>query len=72
VSGVVQIINGGKIIQTFPLQVTSNQSSGATVLYQDVHWDPSDTRYLGKNTAKFVVRIGSAEVTSTGDFELTQ
>lgn len=72
VSGVVQIINAGRVVQTFPLQVTSNQSSGATVLYHDVQWDQNSTKYLGKNTAKFVVQIGSTEFTSSGEFTLTQ
>jgi hypothetical protein len=72
VSGVMQIINAAKVVETFPLQVTSNQSSGATVLYHDVKWDQASTKYLGKNIAKFVVQIGSAEFTSTGEFTLTQ
>jgi hypothetical protein len=71
VSGTLQIIHGGQAVQTFPLQVTRNQSSGATVLYHDVHWEQSDTKYLGKNTARFVVKIGSQEFTSTGEFTLT-
>jgi hypothetical protein len=71
VSGVVQIINAGKVVQTFPLQVTSNPSSGATVLYHDVQWEQSDSNYLGKNTAKFIVQIGSVEFTSTGEFTLS-
>jgi hypothetical protein len=72
VSGVVQIINGGKVVQTFPLQLDKIRVSGATVLFADVQWEQSDAKYLGKNTAKFVVQIGSAAFTSTGDFTLTE
>jgi len=71
-SGEVQIVNGGKVVQTFPLQVGINEVTRATVFYVSVQWDQSDTKYLGKNTAKFVVKIGSQEFTSTGEFTLTQ
>jgi hypothetical protein len=42
------------------------------VLFADVQWEQSDAKYLGKNTAKFIVQIGSAAFTSTGDFTLTE
>ena len=71
-SGVVQIINGGKIVQTFPLNVSTDNVSRATVFYVDVQWEQSDTKYLGKNTAKFVVQINGTEFTSTGEFTLTK
>jgi hypothetical protein len=72
VTGVVQIINGGKVVQTFPLRLDKVRVSGATVLFADVQWEQSDAKYLGKNTAKFIVQIGSAAFTSTGDFTLTE
>ena len=74
VSGVVQFINhGGKIAQTFPLIVGHDDASvsRATTLYVNLRWDQSDTKYLGKNTAKFVVKIGATQFTSTGEFTLT-
>jgi hypothetical protein len=72
VSGVVQLIdNGGKIAQTFPLIVGHDDVSRATTLYVNLQWDQSDTKYLGKNTAKFVVKIGATQFTSTGEFTLT-
>jgi hypothetical protein len=72
VSGVVQLINnGGKIAQTFPLIVGHDEVSRATTLYVNLQWDQSDTKYLGKNTAKFVVKIGATQFTSTGEFTLT-
>jgi hypothetical protein len=71
-SGEVQIVNRGKVVQTFPLQAGINEVSKATVFYADVLWEQSDTKYLGKNTARFVVKIGPQEFTSTGEFTLTQ
>lgn len=71
-SGEVQIMNGGKVVQRFPLEVGVNKVTRATVFYADVQWEQSDTKYLGKNTARFVVKIGSQEYTSTGEFTLTQ
>ena len=72
VSGVVQFINnGGKIAQTFPLIVGHDDVSRSTTPYVNLQWDQSDTKYLGKNTAKFVVKIGATQFTSTGEFTLT-
>lgn len=72
VSGTMQIINDGKVVQTFPLIVGKDSVSKANMLSVGVQWEPSDTKYLGKNTAKFIVKIGSSEFTSTGEFTLTQ
>jgi hypothetical protein len=71
VSGVVQLIDQEKAVQTFPLKVGVDDVTRATTLYVDIQWDQGDTRYLGKNTAKFIVKIGSAEFTTTGEFTLT-
>lgn len=72
VTGTVQIINGGKVVQTLPLQLDKIRASGATVLYVDVQWEQSDAKYLGKNTVKFVVQIGPTTFTSTGEFTLVE
>ena len=72
VSGTLQIINGDRVVQTFPLQVGHDDVSRASVFFQNVQWEKSDAKYLGKNTARFIVKIGSAEFTSTGEFTLTQ
>jgi hypothetical protein len=72
VSGVVHLIHGGKAVQTFPLQVGVDNVARATVLYVSVQFEPSDKQYVGLNTAQFVVRIGSGEFESTGEFTLTQ
>jgi hypothetical protein len=71
-SGEVQIMNGGKVVQRFPLQVGTDEVTKATVFYLHVQWDQSDTQYLGKNTARFVVKIGSQEFTTIGEFTLTK
>jgi hypothetical protein len=72
VSGVLEIINGGKAVATYPLKIGLDKVSLANALYINVQWEPSDAKYLGKNTARFVVKLGSAEFTSTGEFTLTQ
>jgi hypothetical protein len=72
VTGTEQIINGGKVVQTLPLQLDKIRASGATVLYVDVQWEQSDAKYLGKNTVKFVVQIGPTTFTSTGEFTLVE
>lgn len=71
VSGVVQMIHDGEVIQTFPLQTGIDQTTQSTILYVGVQFDQDDKKYLGKNTAKFVVKIGPQELTSTGEFTLT-
>jgi len=71
VSGTMQIIHDGKIVSTMPLRFVTDEQS-ATVFIADVMWKPGDATYLGKNTVKFTVTIGSAEFTSDGEFTLTQ
>jgi hypothetical protein len=71
-SGDLQIIHDGKIVQTFPLKVGHDVASGANTFFLDVQWEPTDAKYLGKNTVKFIVKIGSTEFTSDGGFTLTQ
>jgi hypothetical protein len=72
VTGTVQIINAGKVVQTLPLQLDKIRASGATLLYVDVQWEQSDAKYLGKNSVKFVVQMGPATFTSTGEFTLVE
>jgi hypothetical protein len=71
VSGVLQIINGGKVVATYPLNDGLDRVSLANALYINLQWEQSDVKYLGKNTAKLVINLGSAQFTSTGDFILT-
>jgi hypothetical protein len=70
VSGTMQLIHDGKTVSTMPLKF-SNDEQSATVFTADVIWQPSDAKYLGNNTVKFMVTIGSAEFTSVGQFTLT-
>src|ERR1700722_440899 len=72
VSGVLQIIHDEKIVRTFPLKVGRDVASGANAFYLDIQWEQGDSQYLGKNTVKFIVKIGSSELTSVGEFELTR
>jgi len=71
-SGDLQIIHDGKIVRTFPLKVGHDVASGANAFFLDIRWEQSDSQYLGKNTVKFIVTIGSAEFRSDGEFTLTQ
>jgi hypothetical protein len=71
-SGELQIIHDGKIVQTFPLKLGHDIASGASTFFLDIQWEQSDSQYLGKNTVKFIVKIGSAELTSVGEFDLTR
>jgi len=68
VSGIVQLILGEKIVRTFPLKFDTK----ADIAFVDIPWDPSDAEYLGTNIAKFIVKIGSSQFTSTGDFLVTK
>ena len=70
-SGNLQIIHDGKIVRTFPLKVGHDVGSGANAFFLDIQWEQSDSQYLGKNTVKFIVTIGSAEFRSDGEFTLT-
>ena len=71
VSGTMQLIHDGKVITTMPLKPGIDEQS-ACVFVADVIWKPEASQYLGTNTVKFIVKIGSAEFTSTGEFTLTQ
>ncbi len=70
--GDVQIIHDGKIVRTFPLKVGHDVASGANTFFLDIQWEQSDSQYLGKNTVKFIVTIGSDEFRSDREFTLTQ
>lgn len=72
VSGVVQIIHGGTVVYTFPLQVGTETAMYASAVFANVHFDQSDRKYLGKNAVKFLVKIGTQEFTSTGEFTLIE
>jgi hypothetical protein len=71
VSGTVQIINSGKVWATLPLKVGKDPASKADEFYADVQWLPNASNHLGKNTAAFAVKIGSAELGSSMQFTLT-
>lgn len=70
-SGEAQFIHDGKVVSSLPLK-SGTDENGATFLAVDVIWSPETAQYLGASTVKFVVRIGPAESTSTGEFTLTR
>jgi len=71
-SGTSQILHDDKVVATFPLQVGKDDGTRADILFQNIYREPSDAKYLGKNAARFVVKIGSAEFSSTAEFTLTK
>lgn len=70
VSGELQLIHDGRVVQTLPLTVVSDGSKDNTLAIK-LSWEAGDSRYLGKNTAKFVVKIGSGQFSKSKDFTLT-
>jgi hypothetical protein len=72
VSGTLQIIDSGTVIRTAPLLVSQDAATKADELFAAVQFEPSDAAHLGILTARFVVRIGPADYSSTGKFTLTQ
>lgn len=71
VSGVVQMVHGGTVVQIFPLQTGIDRPTKAAIFYVNVQFDQSDKKYLGHNTARFLVKIGQQEFASTVEFTLT-
>lgn len=59
VSGNLEVIHDGKVVQTLPLKFDTK----AGIASVDIQFDPSDAKYVGTNTAKFIVKIGSSEFT---------
>ena len=71
-SGQLQLIHNGKVYSTIPLLVGNDPETQASKFYVNVDWGSRYAQYVGKNTAKFVVKIGNSQFTSTADFNLTQ
>jgi hypothetical protein len=70
ISAKLQIIRDGKTIGTFAA-IVGKDPNGADIVYQDLHWDPTDKRYSGLLTAKLIVKVESQTLTSAGTFTLT-
>ena len=70
-SGVLQIIYNGEVVRSTPLQLASDPPVRGEFSFVDIKWEPADAKYVGKNTAKFVAKIGDREYVSTGEFTLT-
>jgi len=69
VSGTLQIIHDGQIVKTVPLITGVEPGAWATTARLELSF--SDRKLLGENTIKFIVKIGSTEFTSAGEFKLT-
>jgi hypothetical protein len=70
VSGTLEIINGGRIVGSFPLR-GDGVVGRCNVFFFDSHWDASDTKYLGKNVARMNVKIGPEEFMTSAEFTVT-
>jgi hypothetical protein len=68
VSGTLQIINGGQVVQSLP--VRDAYLGRCNVFLVELQWEPRDSKYLGKNFAKMTVKIGEEEFTTTAEFTL--
>lgn len=71
-SGILQIMHNGQIVKTVSLQIGAGTATRGQIFFADVQWEPADAKYLGSNTAKFVVQIGGQQFISAGEFTLTQ
>jgi hypothetical protein len=71
VTGTLEIINGGQVIESLPLR-GDGVVGRCNVFYVDLRWEPRDAKYLGKNIAKMSVKIGQEEFTTSAEFTLTQ
>ena len=69
VSGTLQLIYNGQVVRSFPVVTGPESVSGATTARLDLWF--YDPKYLGRNTVKLIVKIGSSEFTSTGDITVT-
>lgn len=73
VSGEMQIWQGSKLIDHFALGCDADPETTATRCHVTITWEPAkDQRYLGKDTAKFLVKIGDRQFTRSVDFTLTR
>jgi hypothetical protein len=64
--------HNGKVFQTFPLSVGNDTSAAGSKVAVNIQWEASDAQYLGKNSARLVVRVAGQEFSSSTDFTLTQ
>jgi hypothetical protein len=71
VSGTLQVIHDGKVVGTFPLQSGVGLPVRSQFVFVDLTWEPGDAKYVGKNIATLVVKIGPTEFTSSEEFTLT-
>lgn len=68
-SGIWMLKHDGEIVCAGVLQTGLSPDKKRTILYADVHWDQSDSKYLGKFTVEFDTTRGN---TAAAEFTLTQ
>lgn len=71
VSGELQMSHNGKVFQSFPVSVGNDTSAAGSKVAVNVQWEASDAKYLGKNSARLVVKVAGQEFSSSTDFTLT-
>lgn len=71
ISGELQIVHDGKVVQTFPVKFGIDDAMQGSIAYAAPRWNASDAMYAGKNTAKMMLKIGGAEFSTSTDFTLT-
>jgi len=71
-SGELQLIHNGTVLEKYPVLVAVDPESQANKFFINIDFGPEDKRYIGKNTAKFNVKIGSASFTSSVDFTMNR
>jgi hypothetical protein len=72
VSGKLQLIRNGAVIDTYPLKLHVQQDTNQPYLSIGITWDPPDVKYVGKNTMRAIVTIGGKTYTSSMDFTLNR
>lgn len=72
VSGKMQLVHDGKVMDTAPLRLGKDPDNEANILYVVYEWEPTDTAYLGKNTMRFTMTIGGKPFVQSLDFTVTR
>jgi hypothetical protein len=68
----MQIIHDGQVVRTIPLRSRVDHNTSATPLAAEVKWEGATPSTWAKTRVRFMVKIGSQDLTSTGEFTRTQ
>ena len=72
VSGTGQLLHNGAVVESFPLQVTTDPDTKAPMVGVGYTFDGDSAKYIGKDTARFIVTIGGKRFTTSTDFTVTR